>query len=70
VLEAPWAQPGDRVILEGQDPAIPAEAEIDVENFFSVPITAKGGKVSVGAKAVVCGTTAFTTQRATDGEVG
>ncbi len=70
VLEAPWAQPGDRVLLDGQDPLIPAEAEIDVENFFSVPIRAEAGKVFVGALALVCGSEAFTTQRATDGEVG
>ena len=70
VLDAPWAAPGTRVLLEGQDVSIPAEAEIDADAFFSVPIMAKGSGVFVGTKALMAGETPFSTSKVPDGEVG
>ena len=53
VLEAPWAAPGTRVVLEGQDASAPAEEQIDADAFFSVPIAAKDRRAVVGAKALM-----------------
>jgi len=70
VLDAPWAAPGTRVVLEGQDPALPEDAEIDADAFFSVPIVAAGARVLVGAKALVAAGTAFSLVAVSDGDVG
>lgn len=70
VLDAPWAAPGTRVILEGQDPAVEALAEIDVDTFFSVPILANGATVFVGGKSLMAANRAFTLSKVNDGEVG
>jgi len=70
VLDAPWAAPGTRVVLEGQDPAVPAEAEIDADAFFSVPIVAKGSKALVGTKALVADGKPFALSKVSDGEIG
>jgi methionyl-tRNA synthetase len=70
VLDAPWAIPGTRVVLEGQDPAVPADSEIDADAFFSVPIIAKGSKVLIGEKPLSAAGSAFTLAKISDGDVG
>jgi methionyl-tRNA synthetase len=70
VLDAPWAAPGTRVVLEGQDPTVPADAEIDADAFFSVPLVAKDSKVLVGAKLLMAAGTSFALSKVSDGEVG
>ena len=70
VLEAPWAAPGTRVVLAGQDPAVPADAEIDVDAFFSVPIAAKDSSPLVGSKPLVADGKAFALAKVPEGEVG
>ncbi|HUW69029.1 MAG TPA: methionine--tRNA ligase [bacterium] len=70
VLDAPWAAPGTRVILEGQDAGTPTDAEIDVDAFFSVPIAAKGASAIVGAKALTAAGSAFSLAKVSDGEIG
>lgn len=70
VLEAPWALPGTRVLLEGQDSGIAADAEIDVEAFFSVPISAKDGAVLVGDRPLMAQGRPFKTVSVPDGDVG
>ncbi|MBN2874219.1 MAG: methionine--tRNA ligase [Spirochaetales bacterium] len=70
VLDAPWAAPGTKVILEGQDPAVSAEAEIDVDAFFSVPITASQSTVLVGTRKLVAAGNPFSLHAVQDGEVG
>ncbi|PKL25364.1 MAG: methionine--tRNA ligase [Spirochaetae bacterium HGW-Spirochaetae-3] len=70
VLDAPWAVPGTRVTLEGQDPAVQPDAEIDVDAFFSVPIAAKGFGPFVGTRPLVAEGKAFTLTKVSDGEVG
>nr|HPG85981.1 methionine--tRNA ligase [Spirochaetales bacterium] len=69
-LEAPWAAPGTRVVLEGQDASVPADAEIDVDAFFSVPIVAKGNTPMVGVKALTADGKNLATTKIPDGEVG
>jgi methionyl-tRNA synthetase len=70
VLDAPWAAPGTRVVLEGQDPAVPADAQIDADAFFSVPLIAKDSTVFAGAKKLTVAGTPFTMSKVSDGEVG
>jgi len=57
-------------VLSGQDPAVPADAEIDADAFFSVPIEAKAFSPSVGAKPLVADGKAFTLAKVSEGEVG
>lgn len=70
VLDAPWAAPGTRVVLEGQDPDIAADAEIDADAFFSVPIAAKDSRPIVGARALLAAGAPFSLARVSEGEVG
>ena len=70
VLDAPWAAPGTRVVLEGQDPEQPVDAEIDADAFFSVPLVAKDSRVFVGAKLLTAAGMPFSTMKVSDGEVG
>jgi methionyl-tRNA synthetase len=70
VLDAPWAVPGTRVMLEGQDADIAADAEIDAEAFFSVPVLARSGKITIGSKTLVADGAPFSLVKVSDGEVG
>ncbi len=70
VLDAGDIAPGTRVVLEGQDPALPAEAEIDVDTFFSVPIRAEKGAVFVGPRRLVAAGRPFALAKVSEGEVG
>ena len=70
VLTAPWAEPGTRVVLAGQDPSVPAESEIDVDAFFSVPIRAEANKAMVGALQLEAAGLGLATAVVAQGEVG
>ncbi len=70
VLDAPWAAPGTRVVLEGQDLAISPDTQIDVDAFFSVPIVASGARALVGTRALTAAGSAFSLIKVSDGEVG
>jgi methionyl-tRNA synthetase len=70
VLDAGDAAPGSRVLLEGQDPAVVPEAEIDVDAFFSLLIRAEAGSVLVGGKRLVAGSAPISLRAVPDGEVG
>lgn len=70
VLDAGSAAPGTRVVLEGQDPAVPAADQIDADTFFSVPIRAEGGAIKVGSRNLIVDGKGISTARVPDGEVG
>ncbi len=70
VLEAPWAEPGTRVVLEGQDPSSPAEPEIDADTFFSVPMLARDSTARIGGHHLVASGERFTLARVSEGEIG
>jgi methionyl-tRNA synthetase len=70
VLDAPWAAPGARVVLEGQDPELSVETEIDVDTFFSVPMRAEGSMALVGAKVLSVEGKAFSLAKVSEGEIG
>ena len=71
VLFADHAAPGEKVLLEGDDPARSAPVEpIDIDTFFAVPIAAKAGVVGVGDVALSCAGRRIETQRVVEGKVG
>jgi methionyl-tRNA synthetase len=72
VIEAPWASPGARITIEGQDPAsIQTELpQIDIDTFFNIPLSTQGGVVKVGGVALVADGQKLTATRVTDGPVG
>lgn len=55
-LEAPWAEPGTQVVLEGADPKASKPAEITAEEFFKVVVNVVNKSVEIsGTKLVVDG---------------
>jgi methionyl-tRNA synthetase len=78
VLEAPWAVPGTRLGLEGRPIAAEAAAtaspsatpEIEVDDFFSVPIEARGGCAYIGGSRLSAEGRALSLLKVPDGEVG
>jgi methionyl-tRNA synthetase len=69
-LEAPWAEPGTQVLLEGDDsPAAPLE-EIDIDSFFSVPLRSESGDVKVGSLRLTAAGRALQTAIVKNGEIG
>ena len=48
VLEAPWAKPGTKVVLEGADINAVKPAEITADAFFAVEIKAENNNVTIG----------------------
>ncbi len=68
VLFVDHAKPGDRVVLSG-GPAAEAPAEIDIDAFFTMPITAENSRVVVGDAALECAGKPVATSRVTKGRV-
>ncbi len=70
VLEAPWAEPGTKVVLEGSDENAVKKAEISGDEFFSVMIEAKDGLVQVAGKKLLAKGQEIKTVKALNGEIG
>jgi methionyl-tRNA synthetase len=70
VLDAGDVAPGTKVSLEGQDPSILPEAEIDVDAFFSVPLRAEAGVAKVGAARLLAAGRPFAFAKVSEGEIG
>ena len=74
VLDAPHAQPGDRVYLEGfKEMAVLESAPvdiIDVDTFFSIPIVAKDGYAFVGSQRLCVGSEPLRLKNVLNGEIG
>jgi methionyl-tRNA synthetase len=70
VLDAGDAAPGTRIFLEGQDPSILPDAEIDVDSFFSVPLRAEGGVAKAGGSRLLVDGRAFVFKQVPEGEIG
>lgn len=69
VLEAPWAEPGTRLEVQGY-PAVATPSEIDIDTFFAIPIRVVQGKVEVEDAPLLAAGRNLTTTRVLDGEVG
>ena len=70
VLEAPWAEPGTKVILEGADINTIKKSEISGDEFFSVSINAENGVVMLGGKKLLADGKELKTQKALNSEIG
>ncbi|HET6452395.1 MAG TPA: methionine--tRNA ligase [Spirochaetia bacterium] len=68
VLFVDHAKPGDRVLLDGGTSA-EAPAQIDVDTFFSMPISVDAGRVVVGDAALECAGKPLATARVVKGRV-
>ena len=70
VLDASWAAPGTKIVLEGADVNAVKKAEISGDDFFSVSIEAKDGLVQIGGKKLLADGKPITTVHARNGEIG
>jgi len=70
VLFADHAQPGERITLEGEPAELSApRAEIDIEEFFRVPIRVRDHRILVEGAALGCSGRPLATARVKDGQV-
>ena len=69
VLEAPWAQPGTNVVLEGQDPNAAKPETISIDDFFSIKMEVKNKDVICDGVKLVADGKPLSTKIATDSEV-
>lgn len=70
VLDASWAKPGTKVVLEGSDVNASKKAEITGDEFFSVAIEAKDGVVQIAGKKLLADGKVITTSKALNSEIG
>jgi len=69
VLFADWAQPGERINLEGEREPAEARGQIDIEEFFRVPIRVQAGRILVEGAALVCAGRPLAATKVKDGQV-
>ena len=70
VLDASWAQPGTKVVLEGADPKATKKAEITGDEFFAVQIAAKDGVVQLAGRKLLADGKEIKTVNAVNSEIG
>ena len=70
VLDAGWAAPGTRVVLEGADTAASKKEQITGDDFFSVAIEAKDGIVQIAGKKLLADGKEIKTSKALNSEIG
>lgn len=70
VIDASWAKPGTKVVLEGSDVNASKKAEITGDEFFSVAIEAKDGVVQIAGKKLLADGKVITTSKALNSEIG
>ncbi|MBQ9624224.1 MAG: class I tRNA ligase family protein, partial [Treponema sp.] len=70
VLDASWAAPGTKVVLDGADVNAVKKAEISGDEFFSVVIEAKDGVVQIAGKKLLADGKEIKTTKALNGEIG
>jgi methionyl-tRNA synthetase len=70
VLFAPGARPGADVVLQGTAAACEPAPEIDIDTFFSIPVTARGGGIFVGETPLEADGKPLQTEKVKDGKVG
>ena len=69
VLTAPWAKPGDPVILEGADPAFKKPDVIDIDTFCAVEIKTINKSVQIGGVNLVVDGKPITTEFTVNGDI-
>ncbi len=69
VLDAGWANPGTKVVLEGADPKATKKSEINIDEFFAVQIVVKDGSVQIAGKKLLADGKEIKTAKALNGEI-
>ncbi len=69
VLTAPWAKPGDPVVLEGADPAFKKPDVIDIDTFCAVEIKTVNKNVQIGGVNLTVAGKAITTEFTVNGDI-
>ncbi len=70
VIFADDAEPGDRVVVQGE-PEGPAEkGQISIDAFFEVPITVQSNELTVGDRRLVCNERVVRSRKVENGKVG
>ncbi|MBQ5470743.1 MAG: methionine--tRNA ligase [Treponema sp.] len=69
ILTAPWAQPGTKVVLEGDDVNAEKPAQIEADVFFQIEIKVKDNHVQIGGKNLVTDGKEITTVKTVNGDV-
>ena len=69
VLDAGWAAPGTKVVLEGADASVTKKAEITGDEFFSVQIAAKDGSVQIAGKKLLADGKEIKTEKAFNSDI-
>ncbi|MBP3771574.1 MAG: class I tRNA ligase family protein, partial [Treponema sp.] len=70
VLDASWAAPGTKVVLEGSDVNAGKKAEISGDDFFSVSIEAKEGIIGIAGKKLLADGKEIKTVKALNSRIG
>ena len=70
VLDASWAKPGTKVVLEGADVNAAKKAEITGDEFFAVQINAVNGVVQIAGKKLLADGKEIKTVNAVNSEIG
>lgn len=70
VLDACWAAPGTKVVLEGSDENAVKKAEITADDFFAVKIESKDGVVQIAGKKLLAGGKEIKVQKALNSDIG
>ena len=70
VLDASWAAPGTKVVLEGSDENAVKKAEITADDFFAVKIESKDGVVQIAGKKLLAGGKEIEVQKALNSDIG
>ncbi len=68
-LEAPWATPGTKVILQGSDISAVKPSEISADDFFAVELNIKDHTVNICGCPLTVDGRVLTTQFTANGEV-
>jgi methionyl-tRNA synthetase len=70
VIFADGAEPGERIMLEGSDPALYEKPEtMNIDQFFSIPITVQNSHVCVNAEKLAIKAGPLVTKKVVDGKV-
>ena len=70
VLDASWAAPGTKVVLEGADVNAAKKEQITGDEFFAVQIAAKDGIVQIAGKKLLADGKEIKTEKALNSEIG
>lgn len=69
LLEAPWAVPGTRIVLEGQSEDFEKPSEIQADDFFQIEIKVVDNNVEIGGKKLLASGKVISTKWTKNGEV-